>query len=153
MSGDGLFGSIGAASGTFNTRDSKHCIILGVRNPIQVASCLAIQSQQPLSFGRVRPMYVLKGFDAMSVRFLAGDGVRRWALSQGLEAAEDKTQMEGYHVTEKAREKWMQYHDLLANSSDDVNNVPESIHDTVGCIVVNSAGGFGLNSSFWRDWI
>jgi taspase, threonine aspartase, 1 len=90
MDQNGAFGAVGAAPGVSKSLTrikDQHANIttdwlrltslltVGIRNPIWVAHQLAVESQQPMPLGRVRPM------------LLAGDGVRRWALSRALAAA------------------------------------------------------------------
>lgn len=87
--------------------------------------------------------------------FLAGDGVRKWALGQGLEAAPDEARAAETHITEEASLRWKTYHEMLrtatmrtselplsADESSSVENciIRKSVNDTVGCIVVNSTG-------------
>jgi len=112
MTGTGLFGAVGAAS--------------GVQNPIRAACRLAKLSEQPMAFGRVRPI------------FLAGDGVRQWALRQGLKGVEDKSAAGSMHVTEDARSHWKRYREML--NSGETTPIKRTLNDTVGCIVVNAAG-------------
>lgn len=134
MAGDGTFGSIAAAG--------------GIQNPCVAAARLALQSKEPLSHGRVRPV------------MLAGDAARVWALKQGLEAsntAEDAKQM---HATSRARRQHQKYLDILSESNSDGSQGADSnsnnkrrridkndkdintdlVNDTVGCCVINARG-------------
>ncbi|KAK9837600.1 hypothetical protein WJX74_001192 [Apatococcus lobatus] len=83
MAGDGMFGAIGAAP--------------GIKNPGLAAGRLAQESRNPLTAGRVRPM------------FLAGDGARKWALEQGLEAAASCQEAAQMHVTARAQRQHRQW--------------------------------------------
>ncbi|KAK9836208.1 hypothetical protein WJX84_001344 [Apatococcus fuscideae] len=87
MRGDGVFGAVGT--------------VPGVRNPGLAACLLAQQTMQPLAAGRVRPM------------FLAGDGARRWALQQGLEAAATQQEASQMHITAKSERQHAQWMRLI----------------------------------------
>ena len=76
--------------------------------------------------------------------FLAGDGVRQWALNQGLDAVEERTNAGTLHVTEPSLKRWREYRELI-ESAPTLNGQPpakfsRTLNDTVGCVVVNAAG-------------
>jgi isoaspartyl peptidase/L-asparaginase-like protein (Ntn-hydrolase superfamily) len=134
MAGDGTFGSIAAAP--------------GIQNPCVAATRLALDSREPLSHGRVRPV------------MLAGDASRVWALKQGLEAAESIDDAEEMHITKRARRQHQKYINILnennSTSSESTESNPKGsskrqktskidkdsdlLNDTVGCCVINSRG-------------
>ena len=108
----------------------------GIKNPIVAATRLAVDSKNPLSNGRVRPI------------ILAGDQARKWALQNGLEAAETSQEVDLMHVTKKARQQHHRYKNIIQSTPhhpDTHVNGPEiedssRLQDTVGCVVVNSDG-------------
>ncbi|GMH32919.1 hypothetical protein BSKO_00753 [Bryopsis sp. KO-2023] len=137
MSGDGEFGAVGAAP--------------GLCNPIEVASCLAKRSAEPLSCGRVQPT------------FLAGDGARLWALERGLPASKTMEDAKKLHVTDASKAKWKRYIEMVQSNDDKQDGGEASsdqeakltsgeegndrkrrrvgdVCDTVGCVVVDSQG-------------
>lgn len=108
---------------------------------------------------RTRPSYVRsRAFfldDICCVcSFLAGDGVRQWALGQDLAATEKKGDAGSLHVTEASRNNWKHYRELLAASTPPGSpathcSTPRTVNDTVGCIVVNAAGA---SRQIWFLW-
>eukprot|EP00775_Hariotina_reticulata_P012759 gene12759-12888_t len=135
MSGDGAAGAVGC--------------VPGVDNPIAVAHLLAEQSNLPLPCGLVRPV------------FLAGDAARRWALSQGLPAAESSEgagQVDHVEADEGPAPAPAPKRPRLVATGCQANPPPPAaplpqergkasgtccfgdVCDTVGCIVVDAAG-------------
>jgi taspase (threonine aspartase 1) len=127
MAGDGTYGSIAAAA--------------GVKNPCAAATKLALDSREPLSHGRVRPV------------MLAGDAARVWAVQQGLEAAYTAEAAREMHVTEKACCQHKKYSNILKTGNPETESNPKKrqriiitedgadlLNDTVGCCVVTASG-------------
>ncbi|DBA75704.1 TPA: hypothetical protein ACH3X2_009016 [Trebouxia sp. C0005] len=83
MLGDRTFAAVGAAP--------------GLSSAIAAAALLAKESQQPLSLGRVRPM------------FLAGVEAYVWAHSKGLSTAPSIESTAKWHVIPRALEQWQKY--------------------------------------------
>ena len=84
--------------------------------------------------------------------FLAGDGVRQWALNEGLDAVEERTTAGTLHVTEDSLKRWREYRELIESTPPPLNGQPpakfsRTLNDTVGCVVVNAAGQL-LSHSF-----
>jgi taspase (threonine aspartase 1) len=153
MAGDGTFGSIAAAG--------------GIRNPCAAAARLALDSREPLSHGRVRPV------------MLAGDAARVWALSQGLQASNTAEEAKQMHVTPRACQQQQKYLDILSESNVGIRDGSQGadstssqkrrringnhksidtdlLNDTVGCCVITargqvasgvSSGGIALKTS------
>ncbi|DBA94067.1 TPA: hypothetical protein ACH3X1_001715 [Trebouxia sp. C0004] len=87
MLGDRTFAAIGATP--------------GLGSAIAAAALLAKESQQPLSLGRVRPM------------FLAGTEAYVWARSKGLPTAPSIESTAKWHVTPRALGQWQRYKAML----------------------------------------
>lgn len=98
MSGDGVFGSIGAAA--------------GIAHPIEAAACLAAESREPMPLGRVRPI------------FLVGDGARQYALSRGLLAALSAEEARHWNIASDALSAWKRYRVLIEQAANARNNIP-----------------------------
>ncbi|GAX85469.1 hypothetical protein CEUSTIGMA_g12885.t1 [Chlamydomonas eustigma] len=109
MSGDGLFGAVGA--------------VHGVRHPVQAAYLLANESCEPMTCGRVRPIMLVSDAhlspDQM-LSMLVSEGARRYAESRGLEVAANDQDPQNtevalshfvfqYQVTDMARQAWRKY--------------------------------------------
>ncbi|URD75683.1 Asparaginase [Musa troglodytarum] len=91
MDGSGAFGAVGA--------------VRGVRNAIQIATCLAKEQTTGSSLlGRIPPM------------FLVGEGAREWGKSKGLTIPSSILEADSWLVTEKAKSQWMKYKSMLANA-------------------------------------
>ena len=147
MSDDGTFAAIAAAP--------------GIQNPIAAATRLALDSREPLSHGRVRPL------------MLAGDAARKWAVKNGLDAAVTDDAAAKMHVTKKAKRQYEKYLEIInddikpGNTEENPKEQPEikrqkidndsdHLYDTVGCCVVDctgqiaagvSSGGIALKTS------
>ncbi|XP_043718391.1 putative threonine aspartase isoform X5 [Telopea speciosissima] len=89
MNGDsGAFGAVGA--------------VPGVRNAIQIATCLAKEQMMgPSLLGRIPPF------------FLAGEGAREWAKTKGIVCAGTVTEADQWLVTERAKAQWLKYKAML----------------------------------------
>ncbi|XP_042500322.1 putative threonine aspartase isoform X1 [Macadamia integrifolia] len=89
MDGDsGAFGAVGA--------------VPGVRNAIQIATCLAKEQMMgPSLLGRIPPF------------FLAGDGAREWAKTKGIVCAGTITEADQWLVTNRAKAQWLKYKAML----------------------------------------
>ncbi|XP_009398533.1 putative threonine aspartase isoform X2 [Musa acuminata AAA Group] len=91
MDGSGAFGAVGA--------------VRGVRNAIQIATCLAKEQTTGSSLlGRIPPM------------FLVGEGAREWGKSKGLTIPTSILEEDSWLVTEKAKSQWMKYKAMLADA-------------------------------------
>ncbi|GAX81109.1 hypothetical protein CEUSTIGMA_g8543.t1 [Chlamydomonas eustigma] len=101
MSGDGLFGAVGA--------------VHGVRHPVQAAYLLANESCEPMTCGRVRPIMLVSDShlspDEM-LSMLVSEGARRYAESRGLEVAANDQDPQ-YQVTDVARQAWRKYRAMV----------------------------------------
>ncbi|KAG9445195.1 hypothetical protein H6P81_016535 [Aristolochia fimbriata] len=84
----GVFGAVGA--------------VRGVRNAIQVASCLLKeQIKGPTLLGRIPPL------------FLVGEGAYLWAKSRGIALLQTTQEADLWLVTEKAKKQWLKYKQML----------------------------------------
>ncbi|XP_010263738.1 PREDICTED: putative threonine aspartase isoform X2 [Nelumbo nucifera] len=110
MDGDsGAFGAVGA--------------VPGVRNAIQIATCLAKEQMMgPSLLGRLPPM------------FLVGEGAREWAKSKGIILPETIAEADVWLVTEKAKAQWLKYKAMLdcaeAGSKSSSVELSSSSHET-----------------------
>lgn len=145
MSGDGSFGAVAAVS--------------AVKNPISVATRLAIESRTPMRHGLVRPI------------MLASEGARQWAATKGLETYNAEEEADAHMITQAAKRRHQMYLQIIEKDGleyPDYNAPPrekrkfeselagEDVrYDTVGCVVVNfqgdvaagvSSGGIALKS-------
>ncbi|KAK9809785.1 hypothetical protein WJX73_006512 [Symbiochloris irregularis] len=94
--------------------------VRGCQNPIRLAEAIACQSLVAQPLGRVPPI------------FLVGSGARQWALKHQVPVAATAVEADRMHVTKAAKRKWQS--DEVAIDAD------SSLHDTAGCIFVDSAG-------------
>ncbi|KAJ4961846.1 hypothetical protein NE237_021756 [Protea cynaroides] len=111
MDGDsGAFGAVGA--------------VPGVRNAIQIATCLAKEQMMgPSLLGRIPPF------------FLVGEGAREWAKTKGIISAGTITEADQWLVTERAKAQWLKYKAMLddakvrckSSASELPSSPPESV--------------------------
>jgi len=115
----------------------------GLDSPIGVAAELLREARLGmLPGGRVRPMLI------------AGDGARRWAAKRGLGVAVDGA-LKSHHVSDGASRRWQEARQTVerceakAGQSAEPSAPPlmtsnadggDVLHDTVGCVAVDSEG-------------
>ncbi|OAY83787.1 putative threonine aspartase isoform X1 [Ananas comosus] len=86
----GAFGAVGA--------------VRGVRNAIQIATCLAKEQMLGSSLlGRIPPI------------FLVGEGAREWGKSKGINVPATISEANSWLVTERTKAQWLKYKSMLGD--------------------------------------